>query len=282
MKYFYLLILFSCASVPERVVKTIHEEKLAGYWTAGSYKGKPKFVQISCEGEIKFDYKEEDAIIFRDNRDEGKIKRIKDNEIAYKSWTSIRRGMKYRRPYQFKPGCYEFEFNGWIFTGEAQDCSKPKASLSETLNRAFEKRVSACDIEAPFRKMYDDFFASHIVPVSFGRKANAPKWQKHKKSRRYKTRITEEWTRAKAPNFAGHYFIPEHIGCGTGCAVIFVIEWESGEIFIPDEDHASEYRKESSVLIQKPYDICTPYGSASVYDFTDKKFKLLKNDFCPL
>lgn len=282
MKYFFLALLFSCASVPKKVIKTIHEEKLAGYWSVKSYSGRTNFVRISCEGEIKFDYKEEDAIIFRDNRDEGKIKRIKDNEIAFKSWTSIRRGMKYRKPYQFKPGCYEFDFNNWIFTGEPADCSKPKETLAETFNRAFEKKVSACDQPSPFLKMYEDFFKSHLVAVKFGKKAAQPKWQKHEKSRRYKTRITEQWKKATAPNFAGHYFIPGEIGCGTGCAVIFAIEWETGDVFFPDEDHASQFRQESNVLIQKPYDICTGYGSASVYEFSDKKFKLLKNDFCPL
>ncbi len=100
------------------------------------------------------------------------------------------------------------------------------------------------------------------------------------RARRYRTRIKEAWAEAKEPNFAGHFYAVENIGCGTGCQVIFVIDWNTGEIFSPPEDQYFAVRKDSRLMILKPYDFCSAYGPPILLEFTGKLFREVKHDKC--
>ncbi|WP_224244330.1 hypothetical protein [Hyalangium gracile] len=104
--------------------------------------------------------------------------------------------------------------------------------------------------------------------------------QWNKKARRYRTRLTQAWAEAKEPNFAGHFYAVEDIGCGTGCLVVFVIDWNTGEIFSPPEDHYFEARKDSRLMILKPYEFCSAYGPPILLEFTGKLFREVKHDRC--
>ncbi|MDC0713774.1 hypothetical protein POL68_35235 [Stigmatella sp. ncwal1] len=110
-------------------------------------------------------------------------------------------------------------------------------------------------------------------------KTQAP-LQWNRRARRYRTRISQAWAEAKEPNFAGHFLAVENIGCGTGCLVIFVIDWNTGEIFSPPENHVFAVRKDSRLMILKPYDICSAYGPPILLEFTGKLFREVKHSQC--
>ncbi|WP_224366806.1 hypothetical protein [Hyalangium versicolor] len=121
------------------------------------------------------------------------------------------------------------------------------------------------------------FKAFPATPVPLKAKASL---QWNPKARRYRTRIKQAWEEAKEPNFAGHFYAVENIGCGTGCLVIFVIDWNTGEIFSPPEDHFFAVHNNSRLMISKAYDSCTAYGPPILLEFTGKRFREVKHDRC--
>ncbi len=132
-----------------------------------------------------------------------------------------------------------------------------------------------------FRQAFEKYFAGFPVEEKVMGKRAELQIAGNAKAKKYQTSLKRSWSGAKEPNFAGHYWISQDIGCGTGCQVIFVVDWKTGKIVSPPEDHAAEFRKNSRVLILKPYESCTAYGSPQVYEFNSGKFKLLQNNFCP-
>jgi hypothetical protein len=140
-----LLFLSGCATkVPESVIKEIHAERMAGYWVLEGYNGKKNFVKISCDGEIEFDLTDHTQKFFNEDKDQGKITRIHELELTYKSWTSVTRGLKYQKPTEKKGGCWEFTINGLTMKGEPADCTKPKLSLAESFQEALQSKSSKC------------------------------------------------------------------------------------------------------------------------------------------
>jgi hypothetical protein len=118
-------------------------------------------------------------------------------------------------------------------------------------------------------------------PAPQGRlKAKAPLQWKNPEARKYRTRLKEAWAEAKEPNFAGHYFVPDNIGCGTGCLVVFVVDWNTGAILSSPEHHYFEVRKDSRLMILKAYDACTAYGPPLLLEFTGGRFREVKHDQC--
>jgi hypothetical protein len=105
-------------------------------------------------------------------------------------------------------------------------------------------------------------------------------WKKDRKASRYKTDLLAAWKEAEAPNFDGHYFAVHGIGCGTGCEVIFIVDWKTGRIFYPAWDASFEVRKDSRLLILNPYDQCTAYGPPVLLDFSGHRFKEIAHENC--
>jgi hypothetical protein len=122
-------------------------------------------------------------------------------------------------------------------------------------------------------------FASELRQYPAIEKAAGPKAPELKiqsaEARRYQTRLRESWGLAKKPNFAGRYYVPIDIGCGVGCKVIFVIDWQTGETFKAPRDSVFYVSEKSRLLITAPF----PKGYAEVpgyYEFRNRKF--LKRD----
>lgn len=127
---------------------------------------------------------------------------------------------------------------------------------------------------------YDENFKKYpSLKVELSTKALL-QWRSDKKARKYKTSLLSSWNAAKSPNFAGHYFAASGIGCGTGCAVIFIIDWNTGKIFYPKEDHAFLTKKESRLLVLKPYDECTAFGPPILLEFRDGLFHEIQHSKC--
>lgn len=118
-------------------------------------------------------------------------------------------------------------------------------------------------------------------PAPQGRlQPKAPLQWKNPEARKYRTRLKEAWAQAREPNFAGHYFVPDNIGCGTGCRVVFVVDWNTGAIFSPPEHHFFQVRRDSRLMILKPYDTCTAYGPPLLLEFTGGRFREVRHDRC--
>jgi len=113
------------------------------------------------------------------------------------------------------------------------------------------------------------------------RKAKQLQLKGNKKALRYRTSLTWSWSSAEEPNFAGRYFVPEDIGCGTECRVIFIVDWNTGRIMTPPQNH-SYFRVErtSRLIILNAFPHCTAFGSPILYTFDGAKFKEIKHDKC--
>ncbi len=97
------------------------------------------FVQISCDGEIRYEINEPYAIFFKKSNDDGKIKAVTENTIEFKSWIGLSWKDFYNGPTKKEDGCYELSFKGKRFvTSQITDCSKPPPTLSE----AFESTLN--------------------------------------------------------------------------------------------------------------------------------------------
>lgn len=131
-----------------------------------------------------------------------------------------------------------------------------------------------------FKAFYDAQFKAFPAPQAALKAKAKLQWEKDPKARRYRTALQRVWAEAKEPNFAGHFYAVKDIGCGTGCEVIFVIDWNTGAIYYPPMDNYFEVRKDSRLLIQKPYEFCSAYGPPVLLEFTGKRFREVKHDRC--
>lgn len=143
-------------------------------------------------------------------------------------------------------------------------------------------RAQSATAPQPEKKSLSAFYESQFkkYPVAasgVGVKASLL-LQTNQKARQYKTRLTEAWVGAKEPNFAGHYVAIDQIGCGTGCVVIFIVDWNTGRISTPPRDAAFQFRKASRLIVLNPYDECTVYGPPILYEFVDGFFRKVENE----
>ncbi|MDR2220132.1 MAG: hypothetical protein LBE24_06080 [Methylobacillus sp.] len=133
------------------------------------------------------------------------------------------------------------------------------------------------EILTPF---YDEQLRAYPVkPAPVGKKAPL-QLKGNREALRYKTNLGRAWNEATEPNFAGHYFAVDSIGCGTGCRVTFVIEWNTGRIFkVPYNAYFhSERTSRLLILFDAPY--CTADGPPILYVFDGAKFREIKHDKC--
>ena len=183
-----------------------------------------------------------------------------NDSTADRARKASRSGAVYLLPLAFAVSCGSLESAIALETRPAKTAS---SHGEENLEAFFEGR----------------FNAYPATSTDYGVKARL-KWRSDAKARRYRTSLIRAWKKAKEPNFSGHYYAVSDIGCGTGCRVIFIVDWRTGEIFYPPEDHSFSVRKESRLMILKPYSVCTPYGPPLLYAFEDGVFKEIKHDKC--
>jgi len=139
---FFILavILFSaCGTTPPNTLSKLKEKKLPGYWV--KYKNvfgttsQPEvesFVQIGCDGNIRYEINEPYALLFKKSSDDGKIKSISDNNIEFKSWIGLSWNENYNGPIKTENGCHELYFKGKRFVANAPtDCTKPPMNISD-------------------------------------------------------------------------------------------------------------------------------------------------------
>lgn len=127
--------------------------------------------------------------------------------------------------------------------------------------------VFASAPEGLFKKEFERF---PVAAINLKSKSKALEI-KSAKAKKYQTAITQSWKDAIAPNFARKYFVPIGIGCGTGCSVVFVIDWETGEVMDGPKDSAFSVHSDSRLIVYEPF----PEGYAAppeLYEFSNKKF----------
>jgi hypothetical protein len=127
--------------------------------------------------------------------------------------------------------------------------------------------------------MVDAIFAKYpIETTSIGKKA--PLKIQSTFARKYRTRLREEWAEAKTPNLADHYYAFEHIGCGTGCVVIAVADWNTGEVFDTGLADVFATRRTSDAIVISAYGTCEYAGFHSAYRFQRGQVTKVVDDYC--
>jgi len=77
---------------------------------------------------------------------------------------------------------------------------------------------------------YDQYTVQEI----FAGKPATPNFSTHKEARRYRALLRNQ--SKTGPNFAGHYTIVT-ISCGTSCAIIAVVDAQTGDVHFPQNLH---------------------------------------------
>lgn len=149
MKYFgllsFFLLLVSCATVPSEVKNQIRTNGYAGYWV--NYKfdfgGKTDhsvrhYLNISCDGEIKYSIDEPNALFFKKDTDDGKIQQMKDGRVFVRSWTGFENSYSISTVSSEPNGCKVVRFKGVEFkTFYPTDCTKPQITFSQAFSDAY-------------------------------------------------------------------------------------------------------------------------------------------------
>ena len=147
MKYFIcLLLIMGCATAPDYVKKEIQVTGLAGYWVSYKYSfdGKNKgtidrYVNIDCDGGIKYSILHPEALLFKEDTDDGKILELSDNKVKLKSWIGLEYQYDLSKPERQTNGCMKIYFKGESFqTFYPVDCKQPRKTFYEIMDEAFE------------------------------------------------------------------------------------------------------------------------------------------------
>jgi hypothetical protein len=165
--------------------------------------------------------------------------------------------------------CYSLKM--WIFL---LGFLIPASSLSEmlTANTSWEDEAKA------FQSFYERQFLKYKVPVSLVGAKGKLQWRKIAKARKYRTSLMEAWDEAKQPNFAGRYLLIDNIGCGTGCRVVFVADWKTGELFPFPNDTYVGFRKDSSLIAGVFAENCSADGPPLLFNFKGGRFIEVKHE----
>ncbi|MES2526679.1 MAG: hypothetical protein V4598_06310 [Bdellovibrionota bacterium] len=126
--------------------------------------------------------------------------------------------------------------------------------------------------DSPERIFREKFSAFKMQSSTVLKKSRQLNYQNSKKAKQYRTSLLSAWKNVREPNFAGNYFVPTEIGCGTGCAVIFAIEWNTGKVFEAPKDSAFAVLPGSRLLILNPF----PPGYISPPEFYEFQSGLFK------
>jgi hypothetical protein len=153
----FLLTLFGCGTVPKKVIEKIQSEGFAGNWVRYKYDfggktdhTKMDYVQITCDGELKYSIDEPAALLFKSDTDDGKIIEFDENKLKVKSWIGFEFNYFISKAVIEKNGCHSLNFKGYEFkTFYPYDCSKPRKTFYEAMDEAYDflknKNYVYCD-----------------------------------------------------------------------------------------------------------------------------------------
>lgn len=165
------------------------------------------------------------------------------------------------------------------FLRSALAADEPSKTVAEMMGPQFDdfkKRVMA----APSLT-----FAAFPVEGVFQGAPARPALASHPRASTYRTALRARARRG--PDFAGHYTVVQ-IGCGTGCALIALVDAETGKVFFPaglrqvhwagwwHEPHGPEYRVSSRLLLVhgQANDEAAEHG-IWYFEWTGNDFRLL-------
>lgn len=130
-------------------------------------------------------------------------------------------------------------------------------------------------------------FEEFAVKVPYRGRIAEPDLSSHPKARMFRTELRKQVKYGL--NFAGHYVVVR-LGCGTGCAMIAVVDAKTGSVYFPEtvgtvqwsgwwhEPFGPEYRLDSRLFIvygQVNDNEEAPSG-VSYYEWTGSDFALLR------
>ncbi len=135
----------------------------------------------------------------------------------------------------------------------------------------------------PATLSYDEFAVKDI----YHGKTAEPDLSSHPRAKIFRTELRKQVKHG--PNFAGHYTVIR-LGCGTGCAMIAIVDAKTGRVFFPEsvkavqwsgwwhEPFGPEYRLNSRLFIvygQVNDNEEAQYG-VSYYEWTGSDFTFLR------
>jgi hypothetical protein len=144
--FFLFFLITSYATVPEAVLREVQTSGYAGYWVNNKYnfghektREVDRYVYIDCDGSIKYSIKHPEALLYKEDNDDGKIIQLVDGKIKIKSWIGMEFNYNISKPEKQENGCTKIFFKGDSFqTYYPTDCQKPRKTFYEALDEAFD------------------------------------------------------------------------------------------------------------------------------------------------
>ncbi len=124
MRLVFLLLLSSCATIPTEVMERLRADGLPGRWVTvpspdAKSAGEESRVEISCDGWLAYQIRDEQAFQLRRAADQGQITFFEEGLMGFASWNGSKWTDPYQAPVRGADGCWRWTYKDREFLGLA-------------------------------------------------------------------------------------------------------------------------------------------------------------------